>query len=297
MSVKSTGSGWNKLDFKRRSEINWSCWHQGFFYNPNTKNIFEMPKDSDPFNNDFLMRRDYQELYTRDLAINALGDVENKIGLDLGGGQGTYSQFLTLMNAKMSVQDLSESDKKLGIAQCNKLGIKIDFRIGDVQNLQFEDETFDFVISNDFFEHINFREKINVIKEISRVLKPGGKLVIKTPNLSYLQISINLKRIARLLMLKSPFIYIYATKNNPNCEHHGLTTYQELEEILDNNFFFNIKRIKVLTRRNYLPNFLVKFLSGIWPFTSQIIISCNKSITVPIGDKFSKIGNDKEDKL
>ena len=198
------------------------------------------------------------------------------------------------MGSEMSVQDLSQSDIKMGIAQCKKLGINVEYKTGDVQNLQFKDETFDFVISNDFFEHINHEEKINVIKEVSRVLKPGGSFVIKTPNLTFLRISINLKRIIRLLKLKSPFIYIESTRNNPDCEHHGLTTYSELEEILDSNFFFNIERVKVLTRRKYLPKFIGKFLCGIWPLTSQIIISSNKSITVPLGDKFSKIGEEKK---
>ena len=163
------------------------------------------------------------------------------------------------MGAKMSVQDLSEIEQKNGLAQCRKLGINVEYKIGDVQNLQFEDETFDFVISNDFFEHINHQEKINVIKEVYRVLKPGGSFVLSTPNLTYLKISINLKRIIRLLKFKSPFIYIESTRNNPDCEHHGLTTYSELEDILENNFFFNIERIKILTRRKILPKFIGKF--------------------------------------
>ena len=297
MSLKNIGEGWRKLDFKKRCEVNWSSWHQGFFYNPNSKNIFILPEGDSVYSNEYLMRRDYQELYVRDITINALGDVLNKKGLDLGGGAGIYSHFLTSMGAEMSLQDLSEKQHKEGLAQCRKIGINVEYKIGDAQNLQFKDETFDFVISSDFFEHINHQEKINVIKEVSRVLKPGGSFVIKTPNLTFLRISINLKRIKRLFTFKSPFIYIYSTRNNPDCEHHGLTTYSELEEILDNNFFFNIERVKVLTRRKYLPKFIGKFLCGIWPLTSQIIISSNKSITVPLGDKFSKIGQEKENEL
>ena len=294
---ENKNKGWSTIDIKAKKDINWSHWHQGFFYLANTKNIFTMAEGTDPFDNDYLMRRDFQELYVRDLTLNALGNVEKKKGLDLGGGQGTYAHYLTLMGAEMSVQDLSDSDIRLGIGQCKKLGINVEYKIGDAQNLQFQDEKFDFVISNDFFEHISYKEKYNVTKEVSRVLKPGGRFVIKTPNLSYLRVSINLKRIARLIRFKSPFIYIYSTRNNPDCEHHGLTTYSELEEVLDNNFFFNIERVKVLTRRKYLPQFLVKFFCGFWPLTSQIIISSNKSITVPLGDKFSQIGKEKENEL
>ena len=294
---KSSGKGWSKLDFKLKKNLNWSHWHQGFFYVANHKNFVKFKKGTDMFSNDYLMKRDYQELYTRDIAINALGQIENKKGLDLGGGSGTYSHFLTLMGADMSVQDLSESDMKVGISQCKKIGINVDYKIGDAQSLKFDDSTFDFVISNDFFEHISSKQKVNVIREVARVLKPGGRFVIKTPNLTYLKISINLKRIARIIRFKSPFIYIYSTRNNPDCEHHGLTTYRELEEILDCNFFFNIERVKLFTRRKYIPYFLVKVFSGFWPFTSQIIISSNKSITVPIGDKFSQLGDEKENQI
>ena len=297
MNFNSDKEGWRKLNFKKRSEVNWSSWHQGFFFNANSKNIFINFSGKSIYDNEYLMKRDYQELYVRDVAINALGEVLNKKGLDLGGGAGTYSHFLTLMGADMSVQDLSEIDRKQGLAQCRKIGINVEYKIGDAQNLQFKDETFDFVISNDFFEHINHEEKINVIKEVSRVLKPGGTFVIKTPNLTYLRISINLKRIVRLIKFKSPFIYIYSTRNNPDCEHHGLKTYSELEDILENNFFFNIERIKVLTRRKYIPHFLVKLIRGLAPLSSQIVISCKKSITVPIGDKFSVLGKEKENEL
>ena len=142
MNLRSDGRGWRKLELKKRSDVNWSSWHQGFFYNPNTKkNFFNMADGESTYNNEYLMRRDYQELYVRDETINALGDVLNKKGLDLGGGNGTYSHFLTLMGAEMSVQDLSESEQKEGLAQCRKIGINVEYKIGDAQKLQFKDES------------------------------------------------------------------------------------------------------------------------------------------------------------
>ena len=71
------------------------------------------------------------------------------------------------MGAEMSVQDLSEIHQKHGLAQCRKIGINVEYKIGDVQKLQFKDETFDFVISNDFFEHINHKEKLMSYEKFS----------------------------------------------------------------------------------------------------------------------------------
>lgn len=52
----------------------------------------------------------------------------------------------------------------------------------ECERLPFEDGCFDVVVFNELFEHL----RINVnftIKEVARVLKPGGALMLSTPNL------------------------------------------------------------------------------------------------------------------
>ncbi len=48
---------------------------------------------------------------------------------------------------------------------------------GGVNKLPFSDNTFDYVVSSDFFGHIRSEDKDQIMKEIHRVLKPGGKTV------------------------------------------------------------------------------------------------------------------------
>ena len=50
---------------------------------------------------------------------------------------------------------------------------------GDITNMPFEDNTFDFVIHNQVLEHIKQEEQC--IKECLRVLKPGGMCIINIP--------------------------------------------------------------------------------------------------------------------
>ncbi len=50
------------------------------------------------------------------------------------------------------------------------------------KTLPFKDNTFDAVIMNEVFEHLN-TNLISVVNEIKRVLKPNGKVFISTPNL------------------------------------------------------------------------------------------------------------------
>jgi len=69
------------------------------------------------------------------------------------------------------------------IKYCNLKKIP-NVTVGDVQNLTFESESFDVVLSMDVFEHIE--DDIACMKKIIKVLKPGGKLIFNTPALMML---------------------------------------------------------------------------------------------------------------
>lgn len=50
------------------------------------------------------------------------------------------------------------------------------------ENIPFQDQNFDIILFAETLEHLNFHPK-RVFEEIARVLKPGGELIITTPNL------------------------------------------------------------------------------------------------------------------
>ena len=52
----------------------------------------------------------------------------------------------------------------------------------ETEKLPFKNNTFDFIIFNEVFEHLRINP-ILTLKEINRVLKPGGNLLLTTPNL------------------------------------------------------------------------------------------------------------------
>jgi predicted SAM-dependent methyltransferase len=47
----------------------------------------------------------------------------------------------------------------------------------------FEDNTFDYIFSEHMIEHITYKEGLSMLRECYRVLKPGGKIRIATPDL------------------------------------------------------------------------------------------------------------------
>ena len=58
----------------------------------------------------------------------------------------------------------------------------LSFRAGSVESLPFEDDSFDVVISYETIEHVTGEIQESFLKEIRRVLKPDGFLIMSTPN-------------------------------------------------------------------------------------------------------------------
>jgi len=63
-----------------------------------------------------------------------------------------------------------------GIAR--RYGTSIDFRVANIAKLPFEDESFDHVYSVSVLEHMYKGEDVMAIKEMSRVLKKGGTMLV-----------------------------------------------------------------------------------------------------------------------
>ena len=56
-------------------------------------------------------------------------------------------------------------------------------RVGDIESMDYRSGTFDLVIANEVLEHVGDDRK--ALREIHRVLRPGGHLLIFSPNRLY----------------------------------------------------------------------------------------------------------------
>jgi len=99
--------------------------------------------------------------------------------LDLGCGEGPYSYLFTKDNESYGLDNCPKRMLLDGDNAINK-GYKA-LIVGEGLSLPFTDDLFDIVICTEVIEHVV--EVRQLISEINRVLKQGGKLILSTPNL------------------------------------------------------------------------------------------------------------------
>lgn len=258
--------GWNKIEsmpFEKGFEDDYT-WHKGFFISPKNKT----------------WQRNYNELLQRDLALFAVGDVKGKDVLDIGCGFGMYMLTFLKMGARSaSGIDIDEGLIQRGREYMDKNNFDADFRVEDCTKLPHISNSFDIVFSGDVFEHITEGQKDKCIAEIYRVLRPGGIVVIKTPNLSYLKLPLFFKRIKALLKFQNPFnIHIAHTRNNPDNEHLGLTTHKALIKILKDNTFHEPQITYQSLNRKGIPVSIVKRFKKVLFLNQDIIVAARKPV-------------------
>ncbi len=95
--------------------------------------------------------------------------------LDVGCGTGTFLQALASAFPSAKLTGVDPSPAMLDIARA-KLGPAAELKPGRAESLPFLDETFDVVVSTSTFHYL--RRPGKALREIARVLKPGGEIVI-----------------------------------------------------------------------------------------------------------------------
>lgn len=101
------------------------------------------------------------------------------IVLDLGCGTGEMEVYLSKIIPCKNIYGVDISKKMIKITEekMKKLGCDAHFFVSNSMPLPFEDNTFNIVFSSMVLHHFTDEEKIVVLKEIYRILKPNGKYV------------------------------------------------------------------------------------------------------------------------
>ena len=111
----------------------------------------------------------------------------NESLLDVGCGSGAFTIEASLMGYRSTGMSWDKANQEKAIERSKYLKVDnlCDFPICDARELDklFEKEKFNFVINFENIEHILNDQKL--FKDIYRVLKPGGLLLLTTPYFFY----------------------------------------------------------------------------------------------------------------
>lgn len=149
------------------------------------------------------------------IAIHFRCDNTTKV-LDVGCGAGFLSNALALQQLAVTGVDLSS--ESLRVAAAHDGTKSVTYKKADAYQLPFADESFHVVTAMDFLEHIERPEE--VIKEISRVLKPNGLFIFHT---------FNRNPLAYVVVIKLVEFFV---KNTPK-DMHILRLFIKPKELVD----------------------------------------------------------------
>ena len=103
----------------------------------------------------------------------------NKKVLEIGSV--TWKGWLesnSILPASLTCINISEVELQQGIDSAVNSKAKPQFTLMDAHNLEFADESFDFVFGTAILHHLNM---VTALNEIHRVLKPNGKILFVEP--------------------------------------------------------------------------------------------------------------------
>lgn len=108
-------------------------------------------------------------------ALLADADLAGRTLLDAGSGGGHFSERASRHGARVTAVDVGR--QVLGQVQKRCPAVVIE---GSILELPFADDSFDVVLSTEVIEHTP--APTDAIRELCRVLRPGGRLIVTSPN-------------------------------------------------------------------------------------------------------------------
>ncbi len=121
------------------------------------------------------MREEFFSDTVRERALAVACVEPGKLAADIGAGTGFITE--ALIRAGLKVITVDQSEAMLEEMHRKFAAVEgIDYRVGEAEHLPISSESIDYVFANMYLHHVETPPK--AIAEMTRILKPGGKMVI-----------------------------------------------------------------------------------------------------------------------
>jgi len=177
--------------------------------------------------------------------------IQGKQVIDFPAGNGITTALLMELGAKVQAFDLFPEYFELSQTECKRANIR--------EGLPLPDESADILICQEGIEH--FTDQYQALRTFNRVLKPGGRLIITTPNYSNIR-----ARLSYLLSESERF----ATLMPPNeIDSVWMADHSKGEEFYFGHvFLIGIQKLRVLAR---LSGFKIKHIQFVRLKTTSLL--------------------------
>lgn len=179
--------------------------------------------------------------------------------LDVGCNVGIFVKLANEYGLNAIGVDIDQYAVKFGRGK-----FRVDLRCQNIRETRFDQNEFDVVVLSHTLEHIP--KPIKLLEEINRILKPGGILVIETPNIEGLPV--------KLQKLRGELWYGY----NPR-QHVWHFSPKTIRHVVESTKF---ELVELKTKRSMyyektgnfwdFPRDMLLTLSGLLGFSDQIIL-------------------------
>jgi ubiquinone/menaquinone biosynthesis C-methylase UbiE len=148
-----------------------------------------------------------QERYELKILLSLTAKKDMQTVLEIGCGNGNGTKLIKKYFSPLNITAIDFDEKMIKIAQKLNKDSNTSFAVMDASNLDFPDNQFDAIFDFGIIHHIpNWKD---CLKELKRVLKPNGELIIEDLSLDSFT-----KGIGRLWKLLSahPYDFMYTQK-------------------------------------------------------------------------------------
>jgi len=177
---------------------------------------------------------------THETITNLMSSEPRGLSLDVGAGSGALSFKLTELGFNVISTDINPKFK------VRELNENINFVLCDLdESVPFKSQTFDYAVAVEIIEHVE--NPWYFLRELSRILKDGGKLYLTTPNLHAIY--------QRIYFLFSKPLYSFRYYDFEGNKHITPLFFWNLERMLKTAGF---KLEKITFNRGFIPKIRVR---------------------------------------